>query len=286
VPSVTPLATTRLLLPTMRVFGSDAVVMKELQARQIEVGDALPDIAGYLEVVTDGCVGEDTCAMTTPEEFLKTPKKCVIVGMPGAFTPTCTDEHLPGYIRNAPKMRRMGVDRIAVVTTNDRFIVSAWKSAMKDCLEGAGINAFDERIAMIADKDAEFTKALGMAYYHKLDRSKSTLSWLQFSQGIRSKRFALVAESGIVTHLAVDDGHIELRNTSAESIMDFLAGAPREAGSGLAAAAAPLQGLSSLGSASSLDSADEALDSSQGLALGVACVLLVLAAVYTSNGGV
>lgn len=223
--------------------------------------------------------------MTTTEEFLKKSKKCVIVGMPGAFTPTCTDEHLPGYIRNAPKMRRMGVDKIAVVTTNDRFIVSAWKSAMKGCLEGAGINAFDERVAMIADKDAELTKALGMAYYHKLDRSKESLSWLQFSQGIRSKRFALVAESGIVTHLAVDDGHVELRNTSAESIMEVLSGATRNAGSGGGgAAAAPLQALMSQGT--SLEPADEALTSSQGKALGAVCVVLVLAALYSSSIGI
>ena len=98
-------------------------------------------------------------------------------------------------------------------------------------------------------------------------------------------RFALVAESGIVTHLAVDDGHVELRNTSAESIMEVLSGATRNAGSGGGgAAAAPLQALMSQGT--SLEPADEALTSSQGKALGAVCVVLVLAALYSSSIGI
>ena len=158
----------------------------------------------------------------------------------GAFTPTCTDLHLPGFIRAAPRFERLGVDTLAVITTNDRFIMSCWKDAMKECMEAEGLKSLDDKVTMIADKDGEIikvrfacarllsfstatrktcvaqllsaysartekhdrltTQALGFMYNSKLDRKAEgpRAAWQMFNSGLRSKRFALVVQDGVV----------------------------------------------------------------------------------------
>ena len=85
-------------------------------------------------LVTDGCAELDECQLLDSARELLSGKS-VLIGMPGAFTPTCNDVHLPGYIRSAPHFRKLGVDSVAVVTTNDRFIMTAWKRAMRKCMD-------------------------------------------------------------------------------------------------------------------------------------------------------
>jgi len=142
------------------------------------------------------------------------------VGMPGAFTPTCTSEHLPGFIRNARKFRRLGVDKLAIVTTNDKFIMSAWKKAMSECMQAEGLSSLDTEVTMVADKDAELVKSLGLAY--NMAPAKKAAWSFQLNAGIRSKRFALVADNGVLTHVAVDEGETEMVDTSAEAILGIL----------------------------------------------------------------
>ena len=101
------------------------------QASQIEVGAPLPllDASMGIEVVTDECAFDDTCKVVESELSVGT---TVLVGMPGAFTPTCTDEHLPGFIRSAKQLRRAGVQNLCVVTTNDK-VRAASKGSRRNC---------------------------------------------------------------------------------------------------------------------------------------------------------
>jgi peroxiredoxin (alkyl hydroperoxide reductase subunit C) len=111
-------------------------------------------------------------------------RKVVLVGMPGAFTVTCSSRHLPGYVEHAQELRAQGADAIAVVSVNDPFVMEAWGKE-----QGVG-----DKVILLADPRAEFTRALG------LDIQMPEQGGL----GLRTKRFALVAEDGVVTHLAIE----------------------------------------------------------------------------------
>ena len=212
-----PNGVTALLMAPLLAPRLPAANMQVKQASQIEVGQPMP--AGYIEIVTDGCAADDSCAVLTVDEFLGK-GKCVLVGMPGAFTPTCTDEHLPGYIRSAKRFKRLGVKKIAVITTNDRFIMSAWKKAMKECMDQEGLRSIDSEIDMLSDDKGELVKSLGLAF-NMAPEKKSAWSF-QLNAGLRSKRFAVVIDEGVVSHIAVDEGSTEMDGTSAESILDVL----------------------------------------------------------------
>ena len=196
---------------------SAGVRMQVKQASQIEVGQSLP--AAYVEIVTDGCAADDSCPVLTAEEVLGV-GKTVLVGMPGAFTPTCTDEHLPGFIRSAKRFKRLGVKTVAIVTTNDRFIMTAWKKAMKECMEKEGLRSMDTEVSMLSDDKCEFIKSLGLAY--NMAPKKGGAWSFQLNAGLRSKRFAMVLNEGVVEHLAVDAGDTEMEGTSAESILEVI----------------------------------------------------------------
>ena len=143
-----------------------------MQARQIEVGATLPSMEDMdLAVVTDDCAFDDTCELISDRLMNG---RTVIVGMPGAFTPTCTDLHLPGYIRNARTFRnKKGVKTLAVVTTNDKFIMTAWKRKMRSCAEQEGLKTIDGEVSMLADSDGHLIKSLGLAYAESLDRKQA-----------------------------------------------------------------------------------------------------------------
>lgn len=141
----------------------------------IKVGDAIPAIK---------------LTMTSPEgpkeistDQLFTGKKVVLFAVPGAFTPTCSIKHLPGFVQNAAAIKAKGVDEIICMAVNDVFVLGAWA---KD-------QHVDGSIVMLADGSGVFTKALGM----ELDLVARGL-------GVRSQRFAMIAENGKVTHLAVE----------------------------------------------------------------------------------
>ncbi len=108
----------------------------------------------------------------------------VLFGLPGAFTPTCSDYHLPGFVLRAEDLEAKGVDRIACVAVNDAFVMKAWGEA----------NEVGEKVTLVADGSAVFTKALGL----DVDLTGGGL-------GVRSKRYAAILQDGVVTDLAVED---------------------------------------------------------------------------------
>ena len=148
----------------------------------IKVGDKLPDgtLTEMIDTETAGCtIGPNSFAVAD----LVKGKKIAIFGLPGAFTPTCSAKHVPGYVANYDKLKTKGVDEIWCIAVNDAFVMGAWGKE-----QGTGDN-----IIMLADGSAAFTKALGLE-----------LDLVPRGMGVRSQRFALVAVDGKVTHLAVE----------------------------------------------------------------------------------
>ena len=126
-------------------------------------------------------------------------RKVLLFAVPGAFTPTCSARHLPGYIDLAPEFLERGIDSIACMAVNDVFVMDAWgKSA------GAG------EILMLADGNADFTMAMGL----EMDARP-------YGMGVRSQRFALLAENGVVRQLFLE-GPGEFRVSSAEYVLAHL----------------------------------------------------------------
>jgi peroxiredoxin len=158
----------------------------------IQSGDKMP--AGVFGVMTDGSAG----AISTDELF--SGKKVVLVSVPGAFTPTCSAKHLPGFLEHAAELRSKGVDTIACMAVNDVFVMNAWG---KD--QGVG-----DDVLMLADGNGDYAEALG------LDVDSSA-----FGMGKRSKRFAIIVDDGVAVHVAVDaPGTFEV--SKAEAILEAL----------------------------------------------------------------
>ncbi|TEW51473.1 peroxiredoxin [Psychromonas algicola] len=156
----------------------------------IEVGQALP--AGTLSQLTsEGMVNHDVAELFAG-------KKVVLFAVPGAFTPTCSEAHLPGYVVLADKLQAKGVDLITCVSVNDAFVMKAW---------GEVHNASE--LLMLGDGDASFTKALGL--------SMDTEGF----GGVRSQRYAMVIENGIVTLLNVEEAG-EFEASTAETVLAAL----------------------------------------------------------------
>lgn len=141
----------------------------------IEVGSKLPD-ATFRSMV-DGKPAE----VTTGEVFAG--KKVVLFAVPGAFTPTCTMNHLPGFLDNLDHIKGKGVDEVAVVAVNDAFVMDAWAKA----------SGGKDKIRFLADSGAGFTKAIGL----DID--------LGAVLGLRSKRYSMIVNDGIVMALNVED---------------------------------------------------------------------------------
>ena len=142
----------------------------------IKIGDRLPDAT--FKIMTDKGPAE----LTTADVF--SGKKVALFAVPGAFTPTCHRNHLPGFLENFEIPQDKGVDTVAVVAVNDVFVMDAWGKAT-----GA-----DGKLLMLADGSADFTKATGL----ELDATAGGL-------GIRSKRFSMIVEDGVVKALNVED---------------------------------------------------------------------------------
>jgi glutaredoxin/glutathione-dependent peroxiredoxin len=131
--------------------------------------------------------------ITTQEIF--DGKKVVFFGVPGAFTPTCSKQHLPGYVSNAEAIKAKGIDTIACMSVNDVFVMDAWGKSQ----------AVGDKVLLLADGNGEFARKLGL----ELDASK-------VGMGIRSKRFSMVVEDGVVKELNVESPG-EFKVSSAES---------------------------------------------------------------------
>jgi peroxiredoxin len=158
----------------------------------IQVGEKLP--SGTLKVADANGIRD----VTTDELFAG--KKVVLFAVPGAFTPTCSAKHLPGFVQKADEIRAKGVDAIVCLAVNDAFVMGAWG---RDQQVG-------DKVIMAADGNAEWTRALGL----ELDASR-------FGMGIRSQRFAMIVEDGVVRKLAVEQpGKFEV--SSAEAILQAL----------------------------------------------------------------
>lgn len=154
----------------------------------IKVGDTLP--TGTLQQYQDGpqAISTDT--------FFKG-RKVVLFAVPGAFTPTCTARHLPGYVDELAAFKAKGVDVVACLAVNDAFVMGAW---------GKSQNVPSD-LVLLADGNAEWTRALGL----ELDATG-------FGMGVRAQRFALVADDGKVTHLFVEQPG-EFRVSAAEAVL-------------------------------------------------------------------
>ena len=156
----------------------------------IEQGQYVP------EVTLTQLTSEGMQTLTNKELF--DGKKVVLFAVPGAFTPTCSNAHLPEFITLADKIKAKGVDAIYCVSVNDAFVMKAW---------GDSQNA--EEILMLADGDASFTKALGL--------EKDTAGF----GGIRSSRYAMIVNNGVVTGLFVEEGK-EFTVSRAEHVLEML----------------------------------------------------------------
>lgn len=158
----------------------------------IKVGDKLP--AGTLTQMTkDGPQKISTAQLFGGQ-------KVVVFSVPGAFTPTCDAKHLPGFVQNADAIRAKGVDTIACMAVNDVFVMNAWGKA----------SHVEDKILMLADGNAEYARALGL----EMDASG-------FGMGMRGKRFAIVADDGVVKGLFVE-GPGEFKVSSAEHVLSQL----------------------------------------------------------------
>ena len=165
----------------------------------INVGDNLPDgkLAEFIESATEGCA-------LGPNQFqvadLVKGKTIAIFGLPGAFTPTCSAQHVPGYVAHADAFKAKGVDEIWCISVNDAFVMGAWGREQK----ATGI------VRMMADGNADFSKAMGL----EADFSKHGM-------GTRSQRYSLLVEDGVVKQLNVEQGG-GLKVSGADTLLEQL----------------------------------------------------------------
>ena len=155
----------------------------------IQVGEKMP--SGAFGVMTDAGPG----AVSTDDLF--SGKKVVLVSVPGAFTPTCSMNHLPGFVEQADEILGKGVDTIACMAVNDVFVMDAWG---KD--RGVG-----DKVMMLADGNGDYAEALGLE-----------MDGTAFGMGRRGQRFAIIVDDGVAAHVGVEEaGKLEV--SSAESVL-------------------------------------------------------------------
>ena len=157
----------------------------------IEIGDHLPDgvLSEYIETEQAGCsVGPNNFKVA---DMVKG-KKIVVFGLPGAFTPTCSAKHVPGYVANFSQLKAKGVDEIWCVSVNDAFVMGAWA---KDQKSGG-------KVRMMGDGSGTWTKALGLE-----------LDLVAKGMGVRMQRFSMLVDNGVVKTLNIEGpGKFEVSN--------------------------------------------------------------------------
>jgi len=156
----------------------------------LKIGDSIPD-AKLMQMTSNGPTEvslKDYCAG----------KKVVLFAVPGAFTPTCSESHLPGYVRQADAIKGKGVERIACLCTADFFVMDAWGKSQD----------VGDKIDMLADGNNEYTRSAGMA----LDLSG-------FGLGERSKRYSMIVDQGVITHLTVEEDPTQAEESGAEALL-------------------------------------------------------------------
>ena len=158
----------------------------------IQVGDTLPSI----NLTTMTTEGPKPISMTE----ISSGKKVVLFAVPGAFTPTCSAQHLPGFIEHNKELRDKGIDVVACVSVNDPFVMKAWGEDRK----------VGEEVLMLSDGNGEFTAAIGL----EMDGSG-------FGLGTRSQRYAMIIDDGVVSALNVEPGP-GFDISSAEKLLELL----------------------------------------------------------------
>ena len=156
----------------------------------IQIGDRIPEVV--LKYVDDGVQAIDTSTLFDD-------RKVVLFAVPGAFTPTCSERHLPGFIQHFQAFRKRGID-VACMAVNDPFVMQAWGESQH----------VPRGLRMLSDGNGDFTRALGL----EMDASG-------YGMGLRCKRFALYAEDGVVKQLFVEAPG-EFRVSSAENVLAHL----------------------------------------------------------------
>lgn len=159
----------------------------------IAVGQKLPD-ATFKTMTADGAKN-----LTTADVFAG--KKVVLFGVPGAFTPTCSNNHLPGYLENHDAILARGVDTIAVVAVNDHHVMKAW----------ARFTGGEDKLLFLADGNGDFIKAVGL-----------DLNMSGGGMGLRSKRFSMIVDDGTVTVLNIEDSPGQAVESGAAKILEQL----------------------------------------------------------------
>ncbi|HKG76914.1 MAG TPA: peroxiredoxin [Beijerinckiaceae bacterium] len=157
----------------------------------LQVGDRLPQ-ATFRVMTADG-----PAAKTTDDIFKD--RKVVLVAVPGAFTPTCDRNHLPGYVTNAETFKAKGIDAIVVTAVNDVFVLDAWSKAS---------GAADKGIEFIADGNGDFARALGL-----------TFEGSGYGLGTRSQRYAMIVDDGVVKSLNVEDAPSKADVSGADNLL-------------------------------------------------------------------
>jgi glutaredoxin/glutathione-dependent peroxiredoxin len=157
----------------------------------ISTGDNIPSVDLAI-------MGNDGPEGITTDDIFKG-KKVAIFGVPGAFTPTCSAKHLPGFVQHADAIKAKGVDTIACISVNDAFVMGAW---------GQDQNVTD-KVLMLADGSGKFAEAAGLV----LDLTERGL-------GVRNQRFSMIVDDGVVQSINVDEGTFE--KTSAEQMLSEL----------------------------------------------------------------
>ncbi|CAL4970873.1 unnamed protein product [Urochloa decumbens] len=163
----------------------------------IAVGDKLPNATLSYFDSTDGELKTVTISDLTAG------KKAILFAVPGAFTPTCSQKHLPGFAEKAAELRAKGVETIACVSVNDAFVMKAWKEAL-------GVE--DDAMMLLSDGNLELTRAMGV----EMDLSDKPVGL-----GVRSRRYALLAEDGVVKVLNLEEGGA-FTSSSAEEMLKVL----------------------------------------------------------------
>ncbi len=158
----------------------------------IKIGDKIPTVS----VKT---MDKDGMQTLSTDDIFKG-KKVVLFALPGAFTPTCSAKHLPGFVQHAAAIKGKGVDQIACLSVNDAFVMDAWGKAQN----------VGDKVLMLADGNADFSKAVGL-----------TMDGTGYGMGTRASRYAMVVDNGVVKALNVEaPGAFEV--SSAEAIMKAL----------------------------------------------------------------
>jgi peroxiredoxin len=158
----------------------------------LKSGDKIP------QVTLKQATAEGPKDVTTAELFGG--KKVVLFALPGAFTPTCSTKHLPGFVEKAAELKARGVDSIVCLSVNDAFVMGAWARDQK----------VGDKVKMVADGGAEFTKAMGLDF----DASK-------FGMGVRSQRYAAIIEDGVIRTLSVEEP-MKFEVSTAEAVLKAL----------------------------------------------------------------